>query len=87
MTVVSGQPRLIIFAKAPVPGTAKTRLIPALGATSAAALAHRMLDQALHHALAAQVESVELCMSPAPEHAAWRHVVPVSYTHLTLPTN
>ena len=74
MTVVSRQPRLIIFAKAPVPGSAKTRLIPALGAAGAAALAHRMLDRALRNALAAKVQSVELCMSPAPEHAAWQHV-------------
>ena len=74
MTVISGQPRLIIFAKAPVPRSVKTRLIPALGAEGAAALAHRMLDRALRNALAAQVQSVELCMSPAPEHAAWQHV-------------
>ena len=74
MTVISGQPRLIIFAKAPVPGSAKTRLIPALGAAGAAALAHRMLDRALRNALAAQVQSVELCMTPAPGHAVWQHV-------------
>ena len=74
MTVISGQPRLIIFAKAPVPGSAKTRLIPALGAAGAAALAHRMLDCALRNALAAQVQSVELCMTPASGHSAWQHV-------------
>jgi len=66
--------RLVVFAKAPVPGSAKTRLIPALGAAGAAALAQRMLDRTLQHALAAKVESVELCMGPAPGHAAWRHV-------------
>lgn len=33
---------VIVFAKAPVPGYAKTRLIPALGPAGAAALATRM---------------------------------------------
>ena len=33
--------RIIVFAKAPRPGLAKTRLIPALGAAGAAALAAR----------------------------------------------
>ena len=38
--------RIVIFAKAPVPGHAKTRLIPALGAEGAAALA-RIVDTRL----------------------------------------
>ena len=33
---------IIVFAKAPVPGLAKTRLAPALGKAGAAALAQRM---------------------------------------------
>ena len=71
MTVTPGQPRLIIFAKAPVPGSVKTRLIRALGAEGAAALAQRMLAHVLAQAMAAQAGSVELCMSPAPGHPAW----------------
>jgi uncharacterized protein len=67
-------PRLVIFAKAPQPGTAKTRLIPALGADGAAALARRMLAHALQQALAAGVGPVELCMSPAPDDPAWHNV-------------
>ena len=66
--------RLLVFAKAPVPGSAKTRLIPALGAAGAAALAQRLLDRTLQQALAAKVESVELCMGPAPGHAGWHNV-------------
>ena len=66
--------RIIVFAKAPVAGFAKTRLIPALGAEGAAALAGRMLAHALTHALAANVGTVELCMSPAPDDAAWQGV-------------
>jgi hypothetical protein len=63
--------RIVVFAKAPVPGRVKTRLIPALGETGAAQLAERMLEQALQQALAAAVGPVELCMSPAPDAPEW----------------
>jgi rSAM/selenodomain-associated transferase 1 len=63
--------RIVIFAKAPVPGRVKTRLIPTLGEAGAARLAARMLDLALEQALAATVGPVELCMSPAPGTSAW----------------
>lgn len=63
--------RIVIFAKAPVPGRVKTRLIPVLGAAGAAQLAARMLDRALQQALAAAVGPVELCMSPAPDAPEW----------------
>ena len=64
--------RIVVFAKAPVPGLAKTRLIPALGAQGAADLAQRMLDHTLAQALAAEVGPVELCVAPSPDDAAWR---------------
>lgn len=64
--------RLIIFAKAPQAGLAKTRLIPALGAAGAAQLARRMLAETLTTALAANVGVVELCLTPAPTDAAWQ---------------
>lgn len=64
--------RLIIFAKAPQAGLAKTRLIPALGAAGAAQLARRMLAETLATALAANVGVVELCLTPAPDNAAWQ---------------
>jgi uncharacterized protein len=67
-------PRLVVFAKAPLPGRVKTRLIPALGAEGAAQLARRMLDHALAQALQAQVGPVELCTSPGPDNAAWQVV-------------
>ena len=63
--------RIVVFAKAPVPGRVKTRLIPVLGAAGAARLAARMLDLALGHAVVAAVGQVELCMDPAPDSAAW----------------
>lgn len=63
---------LIIFAKAPVAGYAKTRLVPALGADGAARLATRMLEHALGAALAAQLGPVELCCSPDASHASFQ---------------
>ncbi|MFN3569306.1 MAG: TIGR04282 family arsenosugar biosynthesis glycosyltransferase [Polaromonas sp.] len=66
--------RLVIFAKAPQPGAVKTRLIPALGADGAAALAHAMLAHTLQQALAAGLDAVELCASPAPGDPAWHGV-------------
>ena len=66
--------RLLVFAKAPLAGAAKTRLIPALGAQGAADLALRLLQHTLAQALAAGVGPVELCMSPAPLEPAWAHV-------------
>lgn len=63
--------RIILFAKAPLPGQVKTRLIPALGASGAAMLARRMLMQTLDAAVAARVGIVELCASPGFQHADW----------------
>ncbi len=55
---------VIVFAKAPVAGQAKTRLAPVLGADGAAALAARMLRHALAQATAADIGPVELCAAP-----------------------
>lgn len=61
---------LIVFAKAPVAGQAKTRLIPALGAAGAAALAERLLSHTLDAAMSAGFEHVELCAAPDARHPA-----------------
>jgi hypothetical protein len=69
-------PRLIVFAKAPVAGQAKTRLIPALGAPGAARLASTLLGHAVEQALASSVGPVELCVSPAPQDPSWTDLLP-----------
>jgi uncharacterized protein len=51
---------IIVFAKAPVPGAAKTRLIPALGAWGAARLHARLVRQAVRTALASGCGPVEV---------------------------
>ncbi len=61
---------IIVFAKAPVAGLAKTRLVPALGPAGAAALAARMLRHALAQAVAADLGPVELCAAPDAGHPA-----------------
>lgn len=63
--------RIVVFAKAPVAGFAKTRLIPALGADGAARLARRMLEHAVRAALDARVGPVELCVAPDLQHSVW----------------
>lgn len=76
MKLAANKPlRIIVFAKAPLAGLAKTRLIPALGAAGAATLAKQMLLHTLREALAANIGSVELCATPAIEDTAWRDVV------------
>ena len=59
---------VIVMAKAPVPGYAKTRLVPALGAERAAQLAERLLQHALDAALQARLGPVDLCCAPDPQH-------------------
>ena len=59
---------ILVFAKAPVAGAVKTRLIPALGAAGAAALHERLTAQALATAAAAAIGPVELCCAPDASH-------------------
>jgi hypothetical protein len=61
---------IIVFARAPVAGAAKTRLIPALGAAGAAALHERLVDRTLATAIAAGIGPVELCCAPDAAHPA-----------------
>ncbi len=62
---------IVVMAKAPRPGYAKTRLIPALGADGAAALAQRLLLHALDQALDARLGAVELCCAPDTSDPLW----------------
>ena len=76
--------RIVIFAKLPAAGFAKTRLIPALGSVGAARLAQQMLHHTVREALAAAVGTVELCVTPSPDEPEWRqqklpHEVNLSY--------
>ena len=63
--------RIAVLAKAPLPGYAKTRLIPALGAAGAAALAERLLEHAVAQAVAAGLGPVAVWAAPDPAHPAF----------------
>ena len=64
----AGLTRVIIFAKAPIAGIAKTRLIPRLGAAGAAALHAAMVERMVAAATAAAVGPVELACTPDTSH-------------------
>jgi glycosyltransferase A (GT-A) superfamily protein (DUF2064 family) len=63
---------IIVFAKAPVPGYAKTRLARVIGNEAASELALRMLHTSLAHAIDADIGPVELCGAPDATHPAFR---------------
>lgn len=60
------------MAKAPIPGLAKTRLIPTVGAHAAAVLQERLTAQAVATALAADIGPVTLWCAPDTTHASFR---------------
>lgn len=66
--------RIIIFAKAPLAGYAKTRLIPVLSPAGAASLARQMLHHTLSSAVAAAIGPVELCVTPEITSPGWSGV-------------
>ena len=63
---------IAIFARAPVPGQCKTRLIPRLGAEGAAALQELFIARALETTIAAALGPVELWCAPDNDHAFFR---------------
>lgn len=74
---------LVVFAKAPVAGFAKTRLIPVLGAAGAAALAERLLEQTVNMAMTCGFTHVELCVTPSADHPSFRRLVAIHGLSIT----
>ncbi len=64
--------RILIFAKAPIPGQVKTRLIPALGADRAAALHAELLAGLVGRLGAAPPAPLELWCAPDTRHELFR---------------
>ncbi len=64
--------RILVFAKAPVPGRSKSRLAPALGAQGAAELHARLVRHTLTTATQAALCPVELWCGDHPEHPFFR---------------
>jgi rSAM/selenodomain-associated transferase 1 len=63
---------IAVLAKAPIPGLAKSRLIPTVGAHAAAVLQERLTEQAVATALAADIGPVTLWCAPDTTHASFR---------------
>jgi len=61
-----------ILAKAPLPGFAKTRLAPILGADGAAALQARLIERAVDTARAADIGPVTLWAAPDQDHPTFQ---------------
>ena len=64
--------RVVVMARAPIPGKTKRRLIPAIGAERAAALHRVMICRAVTSALASGVGPVELWCTPSTDHEIFR---------------
>ena len=63
--------RILIFAKAPVPGRVKTRLIPSLGAEGAADLHGTLLEKTITQVVASGLAPVILWCAPSADHPAF----------------
>ena len=64
-----------ILTKAPIPGFAKTRLIPAIGAHAAAVLQERLTERTVATAFAAGIGPVTLCCEPDATHDTFLKMV------------
>jgi rSAM/selenodomain-associated transferase 1 len=64
--------RILIFAKAPVPGEVKTRLVPRLGEHGAAKLHERLLEDTVSKAVEARLAPVDLWCSPDTGHPVFQ---------------
>ncbi|MFB1487357.1 MULTISPECIES: TIGR04282 family arsenosugar biosynthesis glycosyltransferase [unclassified Thiocapsa] len=72
VSVLYPNARILIFAKAPIPGQVKTRLIPTLGPAGAAELACDLLERLVGRLSLARLARLELWCSPDPEHPLFR---------------
>lgn len=66
--------RILIFCKPPIPGQAKTRLIPALGAQCAADLHAELARATLMQTVHSDLAPVELWASAEPEHVFFQYM-------------
>jgi hypothetical protein len=65
---------IAVFAKAPIAGLAKTRLVPHLGASGAADLQRAMIEDTLAKALTSNVGPVSLWCAPDCRHALFANL-------------
>jgi rSAM/selenodomain-associated transferase 1 len=63
---------IAVMAKAPIPGMAKTRLIPSIGAHAAAVLQERLTERTVETALTADIGPVTLWCAPDLTHVSFQ---------------
>ena len=63
--------RILVFARAPVAGACKTRLVPRLGRAGAAAAQRKLTEHCLHHSGEAGLAPVELHAAPDSRHGSF----------------
>jgi uncharacterized protein len=71
----TGPVSISILAQAPIPGAAKARLIPAIGAHAAAVLQERLTEHTVATAFAAGIGPVTLCCDPDATHDTFLKMV------------
>jgi hypothetical protein len=71
----TGPVSIAILAKAPIPGFAKTGLIPTIGAHAAAVLQERLTERTVATAFAAGIGPVILCCAPDAAHDSFLKMV------------
>jgi len=71
----TGPASIAILAKAPIPGFAKARLIPTIGAHAAAILQERLTERTVATAFSAGVGPVTLCCAPDATHDSFLKMV------------
>lgn len=78
--------RVLLFAKAPVPGRVKTRLIPLLGSRGAALLYRRLLESTTALVAGSGLAPVQCCCSPAVDHPCFAQLATRHRLQLTRQT-
>ncbi len=66
--------RILIFSKAPLPGRAKTRLIPQLGEQGAAEFSARLIRHTVQTAVCSRLCPVQLWCAPDSRHALFQEL-------------
>jgi len=77
---------IIIFAREPVAGQVKTRLIPALGAEGACHLYQQLLEHTLNTCIQADLADIQLCITPESNTAYFNNLPHAKYFQLSMQT-
>lgn len=65
---------VLVMAKAPQPGRAKTRLAVTIGDAAAATIARQLLDHTISQVVGCAATRIEYRLTPGPDHPAWHNI-------------